>query len=42
MDDSIEQAYRRFRKHLDQFGLLHKWFDDINTDGLTRAGGKLS
>lgn len=39
MDDSIEQAYRRFRKHLASIWIATQGFDDINnTDGLTRAG----
>ena len=39
MDDAIEQAYRRFRKHLASIWIATQGFDDINnTDGLTRAG----
>ncbi|MBL3518864.1 TraC family protein [Arcobacter lanthieri] len=39
MDDAIEQAYRRFRKHLASIWIATQSFEDINnTDGLTRAG----
>lgn len=39
MDDAIEQAYRRFRKHLASIWIATQGFEDINnTDGLTRAG----
>ncbi|MFA7084709.1 MAG: TraC family protein [Arcobacteraceae bacterium] len=39
MDDAIEQAYRRFRKHLASIWIATQSFEDINnSDGLTRAG----
>jgi conjugal transfer ATP-binding protein TraC len=39
MDDAIEQAYRRFRKHLASIWIATQSFEDINNkDGLTRAG----
>lgn len=39
MDDAIEQAYRRFRKHLASIWIATQSFEDINnTEGLTRAG----
>jgi conjugal transfer ATP-binding protein TraC len=39
MDDSIEQAYRRFRKHNASIWIATQSFEDINNkDGLTRAG----
>ena len=39
MDDAIEQAYRRFRKHLASIWIATQGFEDINNiDGLTRAG----
>ena len=39
MDDAIEQAYRRFRKHLASIWIATQSFEDINNkDGLTRPG----
>ena len=35
----VEQAYRRFRKHLASIWIATQSFEDINnTEGLTRAG----
>jgi conjugal transfer ATP-binding protein TraC len=39
MDDAIEQAYRRFRKHLASIWIATQSFEDINNnEGLSRAG----